>query len=90
MNNKFFFLSDAYGHPHPASLTSELEERAPASNNAGNHVPRGQTLRGTTFGYLCKSVKKTSLLCHTGHLSKTRGQQTGTFNSISRLQNPPL
>jgi hypothetical protein len=57
----FFVLSDAYGHPHPASLTSELEERAPASNNAGNHIPRGQTFRGTTFGYLCKSVKKTAL-----------------------------
>ncbi len=55
MNNIFFFVSDAYGHPHPASLTSELEERAPASKTAGNHIPRDQTLRGTTltFGYLC-------------------------------------
>ncbi len=75
MNKNFFFLSDAYGHPHPASLTSELEERAPASKNAGNHVPRGQTFRGTTltFGYLCKSVKKQLLCIWEGHLSKNRG-----------------
>jgi hypothetical protein len=63
MNNFFFFVSDAYGHPHPASLTSELEERAPASKTAGNHVPRGQTLRGTTlplriFMQICEKKKK--------------------------------
>ncbi len=63
--------------PSPLSL----RKGPPASNNAGNHIPRSQTFRGTTltFGYLCKSVKKTAFV-HTGHLSESRGQQNGTVN----------